>query len=108
MRISTFLPHVDVFGGVRRFLELGNAWTDAGHEVTLFHPTGEAPAWLRYRGHVAPLAAAASASADVALCADPHTFAAFRGHRAGRHVYYCVVEKDPGVETALADREVTL
>ena len=37
MRISTFLPHVGVFGGVRRFLELGNAWCAAGHEVT-YHP----------------------------------------------------------------------
>ena len=33
MRIHTFLPHVGVFGGVRRFLELGNEWTALGHEV---------------------------------------------------------------------------
>src|SRR5438552_2113927 len=41
MRIALFLPHVGVFGGVRRFIELGNAWTASGHAVTLFHPGGE-------------------------------------------------------------------
>src|SRR5262249_14975904 len=44
----------------------------------------------------------------VAWCADPHTYAAFRAHRAGRHVYYCVLEKDPGLDRALTDRTVTL
>src|SRR5438045_2220468 len=40
MRIGLFLPHVSVFGGVRRYLELGNEWTALGHDVTLFHPEG--------------------------------------------------------------------
>ena len=56
MRISTFLPHVGVFGGVRRFLELGNRWTFMGHAVTLYHPQGDPPAWLPYSGGVQPLA----------------------------------------------------
>lgn len=108
MNIATFLPHVGVFGGVRRFIELGNAWSAAGHTVTLYHPTGEAPAWLAYRGRVAPLEAAAGESSDVALCADGHTWGAFRAHRSGRHVYYCVLEKDPGIGAALLDRTVLL
>ena len=100
MKISAFLPHVGVFGGVRRFLELGNAWTALGHEVTLFHPGGEAPVWLAFRGRVAPLAAAATATADLALCADPHTFDAFAAHEARTHLYYCVIEGDPGAARA--------
>jgi glycosyltransferase involved in cell wall biosynthesis len=100
MRISTFLPHVGVFGGVRRFIELGNAWHARGHEVTLFHPDGGAPDWLPYRGRVAPLAAAASETADLAVCADPHTFDAFAAHAAGTHLYYCVIEGDPGAARA--------
>ncbi len=108
MRISTFLPHVGVFGGVRRFLELGNEWVECGHEVTLYHPEGSPPAWLEYRGRVAPLSAAASAESDAAFCADPHTYEAFRAHRAARHVYYCVIEGDEGLRRALADPLVTL
>lgn len=108
MRISTFLPHVGVFGGVRRFIELGNAWSALGHEVTLYHPEGSAPGWLRYAGRVAKLDEAARGEADLAVCADPHTWEAFRAHRAARHLYYCVLERDPGLPRAIADRDVLL
>ena len=108
MRIATFLPHVGVFGGVRRYLELGNAWVERGHEVTLYHPAGIPPDWLPYRGAVAPLAASATRESDVAFVGDPHTFGAFRAHPSAAHVYYCVLEGDPGLPAALADRSVRL
>ena len=108
MRIALFLPHVGVFGGVRRFLELGNEWSALGHEVTLRHPEGTAPAWLPFRGRVAPLAAPAGAMADLAVCADPHTYDAFRAMPAATHLYYCVIEGDAGLARAVADPGVTL
>jgi glycosyltransferase involved in cell wall biosynthesis len=101
MRIATFLPHVGVFGGVRRFLELGNSWVAMGHDVTLYHPGGEAPGWLRYRGRVRPLAEAAEGESDLAITADPHTFPAFVARRSAIHLYYCVIEGDAGVREAL-------
>lgn len=108
MRISTFLPHVGVFGGVRRFIELGNAWRALGHEVTLYHPEGTPPQWLSYRGRVAPLTAAAGETADLAVCADPHTFDAFAAHPSHRHLYYCVIEGDPGATRAQSDPRILL
>jgi glycosyltransferase involved in cell wall biosynthesis len=108
MRISLFLPHVGVFGGVRRFLELGNVWSAGGHEVTLYHPGGEPPAWLRFTGETRPLDSAREHEAALALCADPHTFEAFAAHRAGVRLYYCVIEGDPGVARALARADVRL
>ncbi len=108
MRISLFLPHVGVFGGVRRYLELGNAWSGLGHAVTLFHPAGTAPDWLPFVGRVAPLATARDSDADLALSGDPHTWEAFRAHRSMRHVYYCVLERDPGLPRAIADSAVLL
>ncbi len=108
MRISAFLPHLGVFGGVRRYLELGNAWIAQGHEVTLFHPQGSPPAWLRFQGATAPLSSAQRVSADAAFCGDPHTFSAFRKHPASIHIYYCVLERDPGLPGALADPGVHL
>ena len=86
MRIATFLPHVGVFGGVRRFVELGNAWVSAGHEVTLYHPEGNPPAWLEYAGRTAPLRQATAEPSDLAVCGDPHTYPAFRAHAAARHL----------------------
>lgn len=108
MKISTFLPHVGVFGGVRRFLELGNAWVELGHDVTLYHPDGSPPGWLPYRGRTAALFEAAHERADLALCADPHTLDEFLAHPASIHLYYCVIEGDPGVARALRDPRVRL
>ena len=101
MRIALFLPHVGVFGGVRRFIELGNAWTRMGHSVTLYHPGGERPGWLPFAGNVERLEAAAGEVSDLAIVADPHTLEAFLSAPARRRVYYCVIEGDPGVERAL-------
>jgi glycosyltransferase involved in cell wall biosynthesis len=101
MRIALFLPHVGVFGGVRRFLELGNAWSNLGHAVTLYHPDGKPPEWLAFAGSVAPLDGARASSSDLALCADPHTLDAFAAHSAAARIYYCVIEGDPGVRRAM-------
>lgn len=108
MRIGLFLPHVGVFGGVRRYLELGNEWAALGHAVTIYHPDGTRPGWLPFAGAVAPLAAAAAARSDLAVCGDSLTYSPFRAHAATKHVYYCVLDGDPGLPAALADRSVTL
>src|SRR5690242_8211202 len=101
MRIGLFLPHLGVFGGVRRFLELGNVWSAAGHLVTIYHTQGGPPGWLAFAGRTATLAAAATEASDLAIGADPHTFDAFAAHVARHHLYYCVLEGDPGVWRAL-------
>lgn len=108
MRIALFLPHVGVFGGVRRYLELGNEWVAMGHAVTLFHPAGHAPTWLPFAGVTQPTGAAARETSELAICGDSRSFAAFRAHASRRHVYYCVLEGDPGLALAMADPAVTL
>ena len=108
MRIALFLPHVGVFGGVRRYLELGNEWVARGHAVTLHHPAGTPPAWLPFAGTTARTDAAATTTSDLAICGDSRSFAAFRAHASARHVYYCVLEGDPGLALAFDDPAVTL
>jgi len=108
MKISLFLPHVGVFGGVRRFIELGNAWIRTGHDVTLFHPAGTPPEWLPFGGRVEPLERAGVTDSDLAWCADPHTFDRFLAHRAGRRVYYVVIERDPALPRVLERNDVAL
>src|SRR6185295_9308104 len=90
------------------FLELGNEWATSGHEVQLFHPSGEPPAWLPFRGRTRRLADAAGETADLAIGADVHTYPQFRGHGAASHLYYCVLEGDPGLPAAIVDRSVIL
>ena len=100
MRIALFLPHVGVFGGVRRFIELGNVWARGGHSVALYQPGGTAPDWLSFAGRAAGLEAARSEPSDLALCADAATFDAFLAHPASARLYYCVIEGDANLDRA--------
>src|SRR6266436_5898033 len=98
MRIALFLPHVGVFGSVRRFIELGNVWARAGHAVTLYHPSGTPPEWLPFAGQVEGLTRAASEPSELALCADGVTLEAFLAHPSSIRLYYCVIEGDSNLD----------
>ena len=34
--LAAVLPHLEVFGGIRRYLALGRTWSAWGHAVTLY------------------------------------------------------------------------
>lgn len=60
LRISAILPHLQVFGGVRRFIELGNEFTRRGYSYTVYVPEKEKEKGLkvygwRYDGHLASI-----------------------------------------------------
>ncbi len=52
MHIAAILPHTFLYGGVKRFLELGNIFISLGHKFTIYTPTGEAPVWYDFNGDV--------------------------------------------------------
>src|SRR5262245_48534200 len=92
---GALLPGIGVFGGVRRFLSLGNELVRRGHRFVLYHPSGEAPDWMPFAGKTRPLAALASARHDVLLCGEPALLDAFESARAALKLFYCVLEKMP-------------
>jgi glycosyltransferase involved in cell wall biosynthesis len=92
MRIAALLPHVEVFGGVRRYLEIGNALVRRGHGFTLFTPEGEKPDWLEYRGEARPFEAVSEAEFDIALCSEYSILDHFDALRAGAKCFYFVLE----------------
>lgn len=92
---GALLPGVGVFGGVRRFLELGNALVQRGHRYVLYHPGGEPPAWLAFAGECRPLAALAQAEHQILLCGEPSLLPAFEAAPARVKLFYCVLEKLP-------------
>jgi glycosyltransferase involved in cell wall biosynthesis len=116
LTIAAILPHLEVFGGIRRYLSLGNAWVALGHRVVLFTPTGEAPVWMRFAGEVrswegAPRRDGAGPGAppfDVAFTPQAALLPQLRSLPAARRVYYCVIEKEPGEADALRDPAITL
>ena len=53
MRLGVLLPHTKLYGGVKRFLELGNIFVEKGHDFYVFTPDGVAPQWFDYKGKMA-------------------------------------------------------
>jgi hypothetical protein len=47
MKISFIEPHLKVYGGIRRIIELANRLTKRGHDVTIFHSDGSPCGWIK-------------------------------------------------------------
>ena len=94
--IGALLPGVGVFGGVRRFLALGNEFVRRGHRFVLYHPQGNAPGWMPFTGETRPLAALPGAPPhEVLLCGEPSLVPQFEAATARLKLFYCVLEKLP-------------
>lgn len=50
MNFGVILPHTKLYGGVKRFLELGNALIDLHQNFTVYTPEGKAPDWFHFNG----------------------------------------------------------
>lgn len=53
MKLGVLLPHTKLYGGVKRFLELGNAFIDKGHDFCVYTPDAQPPTWFRFKGRMA-------------------------------------------------------
>ena len=92
---GALLPGIGVFGGVRRFLEIGNALVGRGHRFVLYHPGGERPEWLPFAGEVRALDALGNSRHDALVCGEPALLPRFEAAPARLKLFYCVLEKLP-------------
>jgi glycosyltransferase involved in cell wall biosynthesis len=90
MKIAALLPHVQVFGGVRRYIELGNEFVRRGHSFTLFHPAGTRPEWLEFLGETRAFSALDGDLFDVAMCGEYSILPFFDRVRAKDKYFYFV------------------
>lgn len=108
MRIALALPHLGVYGGIRRFQELGEVWVRRGHEVAILVPDrGEAKPWIPFSGSIRPLPELPLGLWDVVISPDPEVFLSSRAPGALR-VYYSVLEGAPGEREALRAADLVL
>lgn len=94
--IAALLPHVDVFGGVRRYLELGNALARRGHRFVLFTPQGMKPDWIEFRPEVRRFSDLAAENFDIGLCGEYSILPDFGRLRAAAKFFYFVLEGRKG------------
>ena len=92
MNIAALLPHVEVFGGVRRYIELGNSLVRRGHRFTLFTPEGAPPAWLAFSGTMRPFSDLGGEAFDIGLCSEYSILDVFDRLRAQQKFFYFVLE----------------
>lgn len=92
MKIAALLPHVEVFGGVRRCLEIGNELVRRGHTFVLFTPKGERPRWLEFQGTVNPFETLEGQAFDVGLCSEYAILPRFDELKARAKFFYFVLE----------------
>lgn len=95
MKIAAILPHTLVFGGVRRYLELGNRFVTRGHTFDIYTLDGAAPGWLSFAGGVRPLAELGDGVHDVAICGSPELLGYLDRSRSRVRIFYLQIE---GVE----------
>lgn len=90
---GALLPGIGVFGGVRRFLEIGNELVRRGHRYVLYHTDGSRPDWLPFAGEIKSLADFQNARHQVLLCNDPSLLGDFERAPADLKLFYSVLEK---------------
>ena len=107
LRIAILLPHLGVYGGIRRFLELGAVWTARGHDVLLAIPRDvrAREAWLPFAGRIGDVERVAGERWDVLLSPDPDLFRRVDAPGALR-VFYAVLEKAPRAASAWRSADV--
>jgi glycosyltransferase involved in cell wall biosynthesis len=109
LRIAVALPHFGVYGGIRRFLELGRVWARRGHRVALLTPgdgAGDRP-WLPFEGEVGSLDALSAGRWDAVLSPDPDLFLDAASPGALK-VFYAVLEGAPRAERAWRSADIVL
>jgi hypothetical protein len=67
MHIGWAITTVGCFGSVREIVEMSNALVRRGHDVAIYHPTGEPVTWLPSLAHTASLERAQSDALDILI-----------------------------------------
>jgi glycosyltransferase involved in cell wall biosynthesis len=88
MKIAFVEPHLKLYGGIRRILELSNRLTGLGEQVVIYHPTGEPCDWMECRAGVRPLKRLFDSSHDVVIFNNPPDYRLVRRARARLKVFY--------------------
>lgn len=71
LSIGVILPHSKLFGGVKRFFELGEIFISRGHMMTIFTPDGLPADWCHFNGKVEKLSALPNYALDALFLTEP-------------------------------------
>lgn len=93
LTLGVILPHTKIFGGVKRFFEIGNILVAQGHVFIVFTPDGARPDWFPFQGEVLPLEKISSFSFDALFITEPRFLPELEGARTSLRVFYAVLQR---------------
>ena len=106
MKIGVLLPHTKLYGGVKRFLELGNIFVEKGHDFCVYTPDAEPPQWFSYKGRMATFSEAATDTLDALFTTTTAYVPMLDASHARHKIFYHVrireqlrdIARNPGIE----------
>lgn len=105
LTLGVILPNTKIFGGVKRFFEIGNILISGGHRFMVFTPDGSAPAWFPFEGEVLKLAQISSYSFDAVFITEPQFLKALEEAKTRLRIFYAVLQRHY-VKKAAARKEL--
>lgn len=90
MTLGVLLPHTKLYGGVKRFLELGNIFVAKGHDFCVYTPDGVAPDWFDYHGRMGRFSDLDGIEADALWTTTPEYMPMILNSRARHKIFYHV------------------
>lgn len=107
MKFGVILPHTKLFGGVKRFFELGNYFIQKGHSMVVFTPDAQQPDWFDFKGDIQKVSSIEQYSLDVLFFVEVAVLNHVLKANAKQKVFYHVIERAI-LKDVLKHKEITI
>lgn len=93
LTFGVILPHTKIFGGVKRFFEIGNILILKGHHFMVFTPDGQPPGWFDFKGSVLKLERISAYSFDALFTTEPDFIGELDKANTQLRIFYAVLQR---------------
>lgn len=90
MKIGVLLPHTKLYGGVKRFMELGNIFVAKGHQFYVFTKDGTPPDWFDFKGTMHTFSQIKEVTLDALFFTEPRYTTLMREAISRHKIFYFV------------------
>jgi glycosyltransferase involved in cell wall biosynthesis len=93
LTLGVILPNTKIFGGVKRFFEIGNILNRLGHEFMILTPEGERPDWFEFYGKVVKLENIHAFTFDALFITEPDYLGLLKKAKTRLRIFYAILQR---------------
>src|SRR5687767_3529542 len=108
LTIGVILPNTKIFGGVKRFFEIGNILIGRDHKFLIFTPEGEQPVWFEFKGQVNRLEKISNFYFDAVFITQPDFIHDLKKSNSSLKVFYAILHRGGYLNNIKDDSELIL